>query len=69
MGGSKVKYESPQIPKDDSFEKYLAYQQQKETAAEARAATEKAEAKAAARLSALAKLADLGLTAEEIAAL
>jgi hypothetical protein len=47
MGGSKVKYESPQIPKDDSFEKYLAYQQQKETAAEARAATEKAEAKAA----------------------
>jgi hypothetical protein len=48
MGGSKVKYESPQIPKDDSFEKYLAYQQQKETAAEARAATEKAETKAAA---------------------
>ena len=47
MGGSKVKYESPQIPKDDSFEKYLAYQQQKETAAETRAATEKAEAKAA----------------------
>jgi len=48
MGGSKVKYEAPQIPKDDSFEKYLAYQQQKETAAEARAATEKAETKAAA---------------------
>jgi len=47
MGGSKVKYESPQIPKDDSFEKYLAYQQQKETAAEARAAAEKADAKAA----------------------
>jgi hypothetical protein len=48
MGGSKVKYEAPQIPKDDSFEKYLAYQQQKETAAEARAAVEKAETKAAA---------------------
>ena len=48
MGGSKVKYEAPQIPKDDSFEKYLAYQQQKETAAEARAAAEKAETKAAA---------------------
>jgi hypothetical protein len=48
MGGSKVRYEAPQIPKDDSFEKYLAYQQQKETAAEARAAAEKAEAKAAA---------------------
>ena len=48
MGGSKVKYEAPQIPKDDSFEKYLAYQQQKETTAEARAAAEKAETKAAA---------------------
>ena len=48
MGGSKVKYEAPQIPKDDSFEKYLAYQQQKETATEARAAAEKAETKAAA---------------------
>jgi len=47
MGGSKVKYEAPQIPKDDSFEKYLAYQQQKETTAEARAAAEKAETKAA----------------------
>ena len=48
MGGSKVQYEAPQIPKDDSFEKYLKYQQQKETAAEARAAAEKAETKAAA---------------------
>jgi hypothetical protein len=48
MGGSKVTYKSPEIPKDDSFEKYLAYQQQKETAAEARAAAEKAETKAAA---------------------
>ena len=47
MGGSKVQYEAPQIPKDDSFEKYLAYQQQKETTAEARAAAEKAETKAA----------------------
>ena len=48
MGGSKVKYEAPQIPKDDSFEKYLKYQQDREIAAEARAAAEKAETKAAA---------------------
>jgi hypothetical protein len=47
-GGTKVSYQAPVIPKDDSFEKYLAYQQQKETAAEARAAAEKAETKAAA---------------------
>ena len=46
-GGRSVTYQAPQIPKDDSFEKYLAYQQSKETAAEARAAQEKAEAKAA----------------------
>lgn len=41
MGGSKVRYEAPVIPKDDTFEKYLAYQQQKESAAEARVAKEK----------------------------
>jgi hypothetical protein len=48
MGGSKVNYEAPVIPKDDSFEKYLKYQQEREVAAEARAAAEKAETKAAA---------------------
>jgi hypothetical protein len=46
--GTSVNYQAPQIPKDDTFEKYLAYQQQKESAAEARAAQEKAEEKAAA---------------------
>lgn len=45
-GGTTVQYQSPQIPKDDTFEKYLAYQQQKETAAEERAAKERAEAAA-----------------------
>ena len=45
-GGTRVEYKSPEIPKDDSFEKYLQYQQQKETLAEQRAATEKAEATA-----------------------
>jgi hypothetical protein len=48
MGGSKVTYKSPEIPKDDSFEKYLKYQQDREVAAETRAAAEKAESKAAA---------------------
>ena len=43
-GGTKVEYKSPQIPKDDSFEKYLQYQQQRESIAEQRAAQEKAEA-------------------------
>jgi hypothetical protein len=41
MGGTKVNYNPPVIPKDDTFEKYLAYQQQKESAAEARVAKEK----------------------------
>lgn len=45
-GGTTVQYQSPQIPKDDTFEKYLAYQQQKETAAEERAAKEREEAAA-----------------------
>jgi hypothetical protein len=47
MGGSKTNYTPPPVQKDDSFEKYLQYQQQKETAAEQRVATEKAEQKAA----------------------
>jgi len=48
MGGSPapVVYNPPAIPKDDTFEKYLAYQQKKEGAAEERAATERAETKA-----------------------
>jgi hypothetical protein len=41
MYGSKVTYNAPAIPKDDTFEKYLAYQQKKETDAENRVATEK----------------------------
>jgi len=45
-GGTRVEYKSPQIPKDDSFEKYLQYQQQRESIAEQRAAQEKAEAAA-----------------------
>ena len=47
MGGSKTNYTPPPVQKDDSFEKYLQYQQQKETAAEQRVAAEKAEQKAA----------------------
>lgn len=47
MGGSapSVTYNPP--PKDDSFAKFLEYQQQKEALADQRAATEKAEQKAA----------------------
>jgi hypothetical protein len=45
-GGTRVQYKSPKIPKDNSFEQYLQYQQQRETLAEQRAATEKAEAAA-----------------------
>jgi hypothetical protein len=47
MGGSKTNYTPPPVQKDDSFEKYLKYQQEKETAAEQRVAAEKAEQKAA----------------------
>lgn len=47
MGGKKVTYNPPVIPKDDTFEKFLQYQQQKEAAADARVAQEKAEQKAA----------------------
>jgi hypothetical protein len=42
MGGT-THYTPAPVPKDDSFEKFLTYQQQKETAAEARAAQERAE--------------------------
>jgi len=47
MGGTKVNYTPPVIPKDDTFEKYLAYQQKKEESAAAQVAAEKAEQKAA----------------------
>jgi hypothetical protein len=47
-GGTKVVYQAPEIPKDDSFEKYLKYQQDRDDAADRRAATEKADVKAAA---------------------
>ena len=45
-GGPTVRYEAP--PPDDTFAKYLQYTKEKETVAEERAATERAEAKAAA---------------------
>jgi hypothetical protein len=45
-GGPTVRYEAP--PPDDTFAKYLQYTKEKESVAEERAATERAEAKAAA---------------------
>ena len=47
MGG-RTSYKAPNIPKDNTFEKFLAYQQQKEKDADVRAAQEKADEKAAA---------------------
>lgn len=44
-GGTRVEYKSP--PPDNTFQQFLQYQQQKESAAEARAAQERAEQKAA----------------------
>ena len=44
-GGTRVEYKAP--PPDNSFAKFLEYQQTKEAAAEARAAQERAEQKAA----------------------
>ena len=46
-GGGNVTYHAPVIPKDDSFEKYLAYQQKKEESASAQVAADKAEQRAA----------------------
>lgn len=48
MGGrsQNVTYNPPAIPQDNSFQQYLQYQKERETAAEARAAQERAEAKA-----------------------
>jgi hypothetical protein len=45
MGGGGPTYNAPAVQKDDTFEKYLAYQQQKERSDEERIATEKAETK------------------------
>lgn len=47
MGSKKVTYNPPVIPKDDTFANFLKYTQEKEAAADARAAQERAEAKAA----------------------
>ena len=44
--GSKTVYNAPKIEKDDSFEKYLQYQQEKEDRLQAQADKEKAEAAA-----------------------
>ena len=44
--GSKTVYKAPKIEKDDSFAKYLEYQQQKEDRLQAQADKEKAEEKA-----------------------
>lgn len=49
MGGGRgttVNYNPPQVQKDDSFQRYLEYQQQKESLAEKRAADERAAAEA-----------------------
>jgi len=45
MGGSKTTYTPP--PPDDTFSKYLSYQQEREKTLDTRAQTEKAEAAAA----------------------
>ena len=46
-GGRSVTYNPPVIPKDDSFEKFLAYQQKEKESASAQAAADKAEQRAA----------------------
>jgi hypothetical protein len=47
MGGSRSTYKAPSIPKDDTFQKYLEYQQKQESSANQRAAQEKADQQAA----------------------
>jgi hypothetical protein len=66
MATSKPKIQIDDVVRVMTDAEYANYQTQQ---AEAAAQQAEAEAKAAARESALAKLADLGLTAEEIAAL
>jgi hypothetical protein len=63
---TKPKIQIDDVVREMTTEEHNAYKAQQ---AEAAAQQAEAEAKAAARESALAKLADLGLTAEEIAAL
>ena len=41
MGAPRVTYEAPKIEKDDSFEKYLEYQKDRETKLEERAQKER----------------------------
>jgi hypothetical protein len=66
MATTKPKIQIDDVVRVMTDEEYADYETQK-SAIEAQKAAD--EAKAAARTSALAKLADLGLTAEEIAAL
>ena len=47
MGGSKTNYTPPPVQKDDSFEKYLKYQQDRETAIDKRLDDEKKDKKTA----------------------
>lgn len=47
MGSKKVKYKPVEIPRDDSFANFLKYSQEREAAADARAAQERAETRAA----------------------
>jgi hypothetical protein len=42
-GGTRVNYNPPPVQKDDSFQRYLEYQQSREKAADDRAAAEKKE--------------------------
>ena len=46
MGAPSVTYEAPKIEKDDSFEKYLEYQKERETKLDERALKEKEDAAA-----------------------
>ena len=46
MGSKSVTYQAPKIEKDDSFEKYLEYQKDREAKLDERAAAEKADADA-----------------------
>ena len=66
MATTKPKIQIDDLVRVMTDKEYADYQAEQ---AEAAAKQDKTDAKAAARTSALAKLADLGLTAEEIAAL
>ena len=66
MATTKPNIQIDDLVREMTTEEHTAYKAQQQAIAAAEAAVE---AKVAARESALAKLADLGLTAEEIAAL